>query len=410
MVRMSDRTDSTSSHFNAIRISVASPEQIMNWSHGEVTKPETINYRTLRPEKDGLFCERLFGPTKDWECFCGKYKRIRYRGVVCDRCGVEVTRSKVRRERMGHIRLAAPVTHIWFSKTTPSRLGLLLDLSPRNLERVLYFAQHIIVSVDEEIRQETLEEEQTRYQQDIDHLVHTKELAISDLKLRQNSLEEEGIDPAAEAERFAIQTEIDAIGDSLGKEQDELTQKHQATIDELDDLKVYKLIAESRYRELKDHYGEVFEASMGAEAILTILRTIDLGALRQQLVNEMRSTSGQRHKKAIKRLRIVEAFRNSGNRVEDMVLTILPVLPPELRPMVQLDGGRFATSDLNDLYRRVINRNNRLKRLMDLGAPEIIIRNEKRMLQESVDALIDNGRRGRPIQGSHNHKLKSLSD
>ena len=410
MVRMSDRTDSTSSHFNAIRISVASPEQIMNWSHGEVTKPETINYRTLRPEKDGLFCERLFGPTKDWECFCGKYKRIRYRGVVCDRCGVEVTRSKVRRERMGHIRLAAPVTHIWFSKTTPRRLGLLFDLSPRNLERVLYFAQHIIVSVDEEIRQETLEEEQTRYQQDIDHLVHTKELAISDLKLRQNSLEEEGIDPASEAERFAIQTEIDAIGDSLGKEQDELTQKHQATIDELDDLKVYKLIAESRYRELKDHYGEVFEASMGAEAILTILRTIDLGALRQQLVNEMRSTSGQRHKKAIKRLRVVEAFRNSGNRVEDMVLTILPVLPPELRPMVQLDGGRFATSDLNDLYRRVINRNNRLKRLMDLGAPEIIIRNEKRMLQESVDALIDNGRRGRPIQGSHNHKLKSLSD
>jgi len=410
MVRMSDRTDTSSTNFNAIRISVASPEQIMNWSHGEVTKPETINYRTLRPEKDGLFCERLFGPTKDWECFCGKYKRIRYRGVVCDRCGVEVTRSKVRRERMGHIRLAAPVTHIWFSKTTPSRLGLLLDLSPRNLERVLYFAQHIIVSVDEDIRQETIEEAQVRYEQDIEHLVNTKESEIANLKLRLESLAEEGIDPASDAERFSIQTEIDATGSSLGEEQAQLTQRHQTTIDELDDLRVYKLIAESRYRELKDHYGEVFEASMGAEAILTILRTIDLEALREQLVNEMRSTSGQRHKKAIKRLRVVEAFRHSGNRVEDMVLTILPVLPPELRPMVQLDGGRFATSDLNDLYRRVINRNNRLKRLMDLGAPEIIIRNEKRMLQESVDALIDNGRRGRPIQGSHNHKLKSLSD
>ena len=410
MVRMADRAESTGSNFNAIRISVASPEQIMNWSHGEVTKPETINYRTLRPEKDGLFCERLFGPTKDWECFCGKYKRIRYRGVVCDRCGVEVTRSKVRRERMGHIRLAAPVTHIWFSKTTPSRLGLLLDLSPRNLERVLYFAQHIIVSVDEEVRTETLEEEQARYEQELEKLVQANGTEVAALQLRLESLAEEGIDPAVDAERFSVQTEIDGLGDQLGKEQEELTNKHQTIIDELDDLRVHKLIAESRYRELKDSYGEVFEASMGAEAILTILRTIDLEALREQLVNEMRSTSGQRHKKAIKRIRVVEAFRNSGNRVEDMVLTILPVLPPELRPMVQLDGGRFATSDLNDLYRRVINRNNRLKRLMDLGAPEIIIRNEKRMLQESVDALIDNGRRGRPIQGSHNHKLKSLSD
>ena len=410
MVRMSDRSESTAANFSAIRISVASPEQIMNWSHGEVTKPETINYRTLRPEKDGLFCERLFGPTKDWECFCGKYKRIRYRGVVCDRCGVEVTRSKVRRERMGHIRLAAPVTHIWFSKTTPSRLGLLLDLSPRNLERVLYFAQHIIVSVDEDVRNQTLEEEQVRYEQDLESLTDAKKSEVSSLNGRLESLPEEGVDPAADAERFSIRTEIDSVEDQLAKEQDELSNKHQITMDELDDLRVHKLIAESRYRELKDNYGEVFEASMGAEAILTILRTIDLEALRAQLVNEMRSTSGQRHKKAIKRIRVVEAFRNSGNRVEDMVLTILPVLPPELRPMVQLDGGRFATSDLNDLYRRVINRNNRLKRLMDLGAPEIIIRNEKRMLQESVDALIDNGRRGRPIQGSHNHKLKSLSD
>ena len=300
MVRMADRAESTSSNFSAIRISVASPEQIMNWSHGEVTKPETINYRTLRPEKDGLFCERLFGPTKDWECFCGKYKRIRYRGVVCDRCGVEVTRSKVRRERMGHIRLAAPVTHIWFSKTTPSRLGLLLDLSPRNLERVLYFAQHIIVSVDEEVRTETLEEEQARYEQELEKLVQANGTEVAALQLRLESLAEEGIDPAVDAERFSIQTEIDGVEDQLGKEQEELTNKHQTIIDELDDLRVHKLIAESRYRELKDSYGEVFEASMGAEAILTILRTIDLEALREQLVNEMRSTSGQRHKKSHK--------------------------------------------------------------------------------------------------------------
>jgi DNA-directed RNA polymerase subunit beta' len=410
MVRMSDRTESPATNFNAIRISIASPEQILNWSHGEVTKPETINYRTLRPEKDGLFCERLFGPTKDWECFCGKYKRIRYRGVVCDRCGVEVTRSKVRRERMGHIRLAAPVAHIWFSKTTPSRLGLLLDLSPRNLERVLYFAQHIVISVDEEARKQVIEEEQARNKLEVGKLHKRAEEQLQELRDKMAALAEREGDPAADAEGFSLQIETDAVNDQLAKEEGQLEDQLQSTIDELDDLRVHKLIAESRYRELKERYGEVFQASMGAEAILAILKTIDLEALREQLVHEMRSTSGQRRKKAIKRLRVVEAFRKSSNRVEDMVLTILPVLPPELRPMVQLDGGRFATSDLNDLYRRVINRNNRLKRLMDLGAPEIIIRNEKRMLQESVDALIDNGRRGRPIQGSHNHKLKSLSD
>jgi DNA-directed RNA polymerase subunit beta' len=407
---MADRTETPATNFNAIRISIASPEQMLNWSHGEVTKPETINYRTLRPEKDGLFCERLFGPTKDWECFCGKYKRIRYRGVVCDRCGVEVTRSKVRRERMGHIRLAAPVAHIWFSKTTPSRLGLLLDLSPRNLERVLYFAQHIVVSVDEEARNLLVEQEQSRSEASVALLRKAAEEKLEELSQRVEALAEEGIDPAADAQRFAIRIEIDAVNDQLAKDEGLAEEELQTTIDELDDLRVHKLIAESRYRELKERYGEVFQASMGAEAILAILRTIDLEALREQLAQEMRSTSGQRRKKAIKRLRVVESFRKSGNRVSDMILTILPVLPPELRPMVQLDGGRFATSDLNDLYRRVINRNNRLKRLMDLGAPEIIIRNEKRMLQESVDALIDNGRRGRPIQGSHNHKLKSLSD
>jgi DNA-directed RNA polymerase subunit beta' len=407
---MSERTESPATNFNAIRISIASPEQILNWSHGEVTKPETINYRTLRPEKDGLFCERLFGPTKDWECFCGKYKRIRYRGVVCDRCGVEVTRSKVRRERMGHIRLAAPVAHIWFSKTTPSRLGLLLDLSPRNLERVLYFAQHIIVSVDEDVRQQVIEEARARFNYEVEKLRKAAEEKLEELNQRLEPLRETEDDPAGEAEKFSIQIEIDAVADQLAKDEGVLEDQFQSIVDELEDLRVHQLIAESRYRELKDRYSDVFQASMGAEAILAILRTIDLEALRDQLLHEMRSTSGQRRKKAIKRLRVVEAFRKSGNRVEDMVLTILPVLPPELRPMVQLDGGRFATSDLNDLYRRVINRNNRLKRLMDLGAPEIIIRNEKRMLQESVDALIDNGRRGRPIQGSHNHKLKSLSD
>ena len=409
MVRMQDRTEAPATQFNAIRISVASPEQILNWSHGEVTKPETINYRTLRPEKDGLFCERLFGPTKDWECFCGKYKRIRYRGVVCDRCGVEVTRSKVRRERMGHIRLAAPVAHIWFSKTNPSRLGLLLDLSPRNLERVLYFAQHIVISVDGDRRTEIIEEEKLRVELEKEKLQVTHEPRLTELQEKLDALEASS-DPESVAESVAVQAEKEALEDQIAKEEGDLEYKLQETISELEDLKPLKILSESKCRELKEKYPDLFEAGMGAESILEILRNHDLEAIREGLVREMRSSSGQRRKKAIKRLQVVEAFRNSGNRVEDIILTMLPVLPPELRPMVQLDGGRFATSDLNDLYRRVINRNNRLKRLMDLGAPEIIIRNEKRMLQESVDALIDNGRRGRPIQGSHNHKLKSLSD
>ncbi|MCH7567782.1 MAG: DNA-directed RNA polymerase subunit beta', partial [Nitrospirae bacterium] len=455
---MSDRTETRGTNFNAIRISIASPEQIMNWSHGEVTKPETINYRTLRPEKDGLFCERLFGPTKDWECFCGKYKRIRYRGVICDRCGVEVTRSKVRRERMGHIRLAAPVAHIWFSKTTPSRLGLLLDLSPRNLERVLYFAQHIVVSVDEDVRLEAIELEQAKFDLELKKARRQAEARIDALKARltdgevpsdtpseeesENAADEasgedaaeeiieepvaeasegetedsededsvEPVEPEVEMDPVAIQVEIDAVIDQLATEEGQLDEQHKAAIDELEDLRVHKLIAESRYRELKEAYGDVFEAGMGAEAILAILKTINLEALRDQLFNEMHSTSGQRRKKAIKRLRVVESFRKSGNRVEDMILSVLPVLPPELRPMVQLDGGRFATSDLNDLYRRVINRNNRLKRLQELNAPEVIIRNEKRMLQEAVDALFDNGRRGRVITGPSKRPLKSLSD
>jgi len=312
--------------FEAIRIGLASPEKIREWSRGEVKKPETINYRTLKPERDGLFCERIFGPTRDWECHCGKYKRIRYKGIVCDRCGVEVTRSKVRRERMGHIELAAPVSHIWYFKGIPSRMGLLLDMSPRALEKVLYFASYVV------------------------------------------------IDPG--------QT-------PLSKKQ---------------------ILSEREYRDSIEKFGNNFRAGMGAEAIKELLQEIDLDALANELRAELEESTGQKRIRAIKRLEVVEAFRSSGNKPEWMILDVIPVIPPELRPMVQLDGGRFATSDLNDLYRRVINRNNRLKRLLDLGAPEIIVRNEKRMLQEAVDALIDNGRRGRPVTGPGNRPLESLSD
>ena len=408
---MPDRTETQATSFNAIRISIASPEQIRSWSHGEITKPETINYRTLRPEKDGLFCERIFGPTKDWECFCGKYKRIRYRGVVCDRCGVEVTRSKVRRERMGHLRLASPVAHIWFSKGTPGRLGLLLNLSPRNLERVLYFAQYIVVSLNEEERQAAIDAERRVFDdEEVEKRRNATDEAVVELRERLESSASANGEEELEQERLAIEVEIEALRGKQSAEESKLHEEMQARVDELEDLNVGKLLSDSRHRELREHFSNVFKAMMGAEGILEILRQTNLEALREQLLQEMRSTSGQRRKKAIKRLRVVEAFRKSGNKTEWMILTILPVLPPDLRPMVQLDGGRFATSDLNDLYRRVINRNNRLRRLLDLGAPDIIVRNEKRMLQEAVDALIDNGRRGRPIQGSHNHKLKSLSD
>ncbi|HCG90543.1 MAG TPA: DNA-directed RNA polymerase subunit beta' [Dehalococcoidia bacterium] len=406
MVGLSDARDisTDSRNFNALKISIASPEQILNWSHGEVTKPETINYRTLRPEKDGLFCEKLFGPTKDWECFCGKYKRIRYRGVICDRCGVEVTRSKVRRERMAHIQLAAPVAHIWFSKTTPSRLGLLLDLSPRNLERVLYFAQHIIISVDEESKQQLSEESEALLERNQRLLTESFEEQMSTLNANLENAKDN-----SEASKEA-QSQIESVKSQYDEQMSVYDQEHQQLVDDFSDMIPQKLITESKYRELNEKYADAFDAGMGAEAIQKILRGVDLHILKAELAEEMKSTSGQKRKKAIKRLRVVEAFRGSGNHVSDMIMSVLPVLPPELRPMVQLDGGRFATSDLNDLYRRVINRNNRLKRLIELGAPDIIIRNEKRMLQESVDALIDNGRRGRPIQGSHNHKLKSLSD
>ena len=359
--------------FSAVRISLASPEQVRSWSWGEVTKPETVNYRTLKPERDGLFCERIFGPTKDFECYCGKYKKVRYRGIVCDKCGVEVARAKVRRERMGHIDLAAPVSHIWFVKGTPSSIGLLLDISPRNLERVLYFAQYVVTSVDERARQEAVE----RTREEIANL------GSVEVATQEKPIEEEGRS---------------------------LWEELNSRIDELEEIQPVMVLTESRHRELKDKYPDVFQAGMGAEAILDILANLKLAELRENLYNEIHSTTGQRRKKATKRIKVVEALRRSGNKPEWMILTVLPVLPPDLRPMVQLDGGRFATSDLNDLYRRVINRNNRLRRLLDLGAPQIIVRNEKRMLQEAVDSLIDNGRRGRAITSSGNHKLKSLSD
>ncbi|MGC8781033.1 MAG: DNA-directed RNA polymerase subunit beta', partial [Anaerolineae bacterium] len=493
--------------FDAIRVSLASPEQILAWSHGEVTKPETINYRTLRPERDGLFCERIFGPTRDWECACGKYKRIRYKGIVCDKCGVEVAHSRVRRDRMGHIKLASPVSHIWYVKGVPSRLGLLLNISPRNLERVLYFAQYIITHVDEDMRNRTI----TRAERDLNMRIARLE---GELQTKLSELEagyagrvaeldqQEEAQLAALAERMSVETnEVIEIGqqaqaaleklynkrvaetinlpwlpaerplvmagetvtrdhalaleeairnrlsqieDEIGRDQEAVrasfaarrdllrreleqamdeqrmaveTQKAQmrAQLDdqlqELKELRERELLSENDYRELQERWGSVFRAGMGAEAIRELVAKIDLDAMVKELRNEINTTqSKQRKKKAAKRLRVAESFRKSGNRPEWMILTVLPVLPPELRPMVQLDGGRFATSDLNDLYRRVINRNNRLKRLLELGAPDVIVRNEKRMLQEAVDSLIDNGRRGRAVSRSGKRKLKSLSD
>ncbi|MHB8104484.1 MAG: DNA-directed RNA polymerase subunit beta', partial [Dehalococcoidales bacterium] len=379
--------------FDAVRISLASPEQIRSWSYGEVTKPETINYRTLKPERDGLFCERIFGPTKDFECYCGKYKRIRYKGVICDKCGVEVARAKVRRERMGHIELACPVTHIWFAKGIPSRIGLLLDLSPRSLEHVIYFSQYIITEINEEARQSTTKK--------------LEEAAAHNIEERQKAVDEQ----VAQMEKDkATVEEVNKVRGQFTEEKAKIESELAEEIEKIKQLHVKELLTENQYHDFKQKYSDVFEAGMGAEAILHIMKTINLDEIRNKLLLETQSSSGQRRKKASKQLRVVEAFRNSGNKPEWMILTVLPVLPPDLRPMVQLDGGRFATSDLNDLYRRVINRNNRLHHLIDIGAPEIIIRNEKRMLQEAVDSLIDNGRRGRAISISGNHKLKSLSD
>ncbi len=379
--------------FDAIRISLASPEQIRSWSYGEVTKPETVNYRTLKPERDGLFCERIFGPTKDFECYCGKYKRIRYKGVICDKCGVEVARAKVRRERMGHIELACPVSHIWFAKGIPSRLGLLLDLSPRSLERILYFSHYIITSVDEEARQEAIKQLEENYLQQAEAKQNEVDAAVAEMEKKGAKVEE-----------------INKMRQSLAEEKTQLEEKLSADIEQLRDLCKNALLTENQYLDLKQKVEPAFNADMGAEAILQLLKDVNLNEIRNELLKETRSASGQRRRKAVKQLQVVEAFRRSGNKPEWMILTVLPVLPPDLRPMVQLDGGRFATSDLNDLYRRVINRNNRLRHLLEIEAPAVIIRNEKRMLQEAVDSLIDNGRRGRAISVSGNHKLKSLSD
>ena len=491
--------------FKALRISLASPEQIRSWSYGEVTKPETINYRRLRPEKDGLFCEAIFGPTRDWQCYCGKYKNVRYRGIICEKCGVEITKASVRRERMGHIELAAPVAHVWYVRRVPSYLGILLDISKRNLDRVLYFAQYIITHVDEEARQKALkrldEEFQKRKEEleqaaretiaaietRLDQEVSTREARLKEVKARFEEALNQAMDPLMkEAQRIEARindqqgkpartalifgptgTVIVQKGEVIGREhlvrlqetvQDKLAEveaeirteqeREQARIqreieqwragaadqierveirlaqeiealqarinqdrEELLNLSQKDFLNESQYRALKSKWGQVFKAGMGAEAFYEILSNIDLDKMAEELWREIRtSKSKQRTKKAVKQLRVVEALRKSGNRPEWMILTVLPVIPPDLRPMVQLDGGRFATSDLNDLYRRVINRNNRLKRLLELGAPDVIVRNEKRMLQEAVDSLIDNSQRGRALSRRGRRELKSLSD
>ena len=491
--------------FQAIQISLASPEQILSWSYGEVTKPETINYRRLRPEKDGLFCEAIFGPTKDWQCYCGKYKNVRYKGVVCDKCGVEVTRSSVRRERMGHIELVAPVAHIWYTRRVPSYLGLLLDISRRNLDRVLYFAQYVIVKVDEDARlralrrlEEELERDKERLETEMqeqlgliegdlssrmsgvtdellsarrgmdERLAEMTEAIMGEAKMISASLDnqmgkaaredlvfsladeavvKEGetvtrdhiqtLNDLVQAQLSRLQTDLgderqgaverlDAINvdirDAVKGQKDRLQEEFAAKlaalqeqydddVDELKGLASMQFFGEARYRELRSKWGNVFRASMGAEAFYEYLQDMELDKISEEMWHEVRhGRSKQRRQRATKRLRVVEAFRKSGNRPEWMVLTMLPVIPPDLRPMVQLDGGRFATSDLNDLYRRVINRNNRLKRLLDLGAPDVIVRNEKRMLQEAVDSLIDNSRRGKALSRRGHRELKSLSD
>jgi DNA-directed RNA polymerase subunit beta' len=430
-------------NFDAIEISLASSKQIRSWSSGEVIKPETINYRTLKPEKDGLFCERIFGPTKDWECYCGKYKRVRYKGIVCERCGVEVTRSKVRRERMGHVDLAAPVSHIWFFKGVPSRIGYLLDMAPKELEKVLYFAASIITWVDDEARTKDLKTLEKEVNKVLDGYAAEREERV--LELRESLKRREKYLQNGKQTHFNDEDHMwaDSLDVNLQKiseeEREKLLKELRKAFDaDIADTEAYiedaaermrnvwelfktmepKQIEhdETTFRELKERFGssygfgEYFRGGMGAEAVRDLLQQVDLQAERLELEEQVKTGKGQKQTRAVKRLKVVSAFIQSGNKPEMMVIDAVPVIPPELRPMVQLDGGRFATSDLNDLYRRVINRNNRLKRLLDLGAPEIIVNNEKRMLQEAVDALFDNGRRGRPVTGPGNRPLKSLSD
>ncbi|MGE2732227.1 DNA-directed RNA polymerase subunit beta' [Mycolicibacterium vaccae] len=398
--------------FDELRIGLATADDIRNWSYGEVKKPETINYRTLKPEKDGLFCEKIFGPTRDWECYCGKYKRVRFKGIICERCGVEVTRAKVRRERMGHIELAAPVTHIWYFKGVPSRLGYLLDLAPKDLEKIIYFAAYVITAVDEEMRHNelsTLEAEMAVERKAIE------DQRDADLEARAQKLEADMKELEEEGAKSDVRRKVRDGGE---REMRQLRDRAQRELDRLDEIWTtftklapkQLIVDELLYRELQDRYGEYFEGAMGAESIKKLIENFDIDAEAESLRDTIRNGKGQKKLRALKRLKVVAAFQTNSNSPMGMVLDAVPVIPPELRPMVQLDGGRFATSDLNDLYRRVINRNNRLKRLIDLGAPEIIVNNEKRMLQESVDALFDNGRRGRPVTGPGNRPLKSLSD
>ena len=399
-------------YFDELRIALATADQIRAWSNGEVKKPETINYRTLKPEKDGLFCERIFGPTRDWECHCGKYKRVRFKGIICERCGVEITRSKVRRDRMGHIELAAPVTHIWYFKGVPSRLGYLLDVAPKDLERIIYFAAYVVTRIDEERRhkdlpgiEEEIESEKREIEADRDDQVKHR---LSELEDRLKELEAEGAKGAQlSAAKREAQRDVERIHENAAREAQHLDDVLAA----FKGLKVKQLVADDAvYRSLRERFGDYFDGGMGAEAIKRLLQDYDVepevGSLRDQIENG----KGTKRLKAIKRLKVASNFADGRSNPMGMVLDAIPVIPPDLRPMVQLDGGRFATSDLNDRYRRVINRNNRLKRLLDLQAPEIIVNNEKRMLQEAVDALFDNGRRGRPVTGPGNRPLKSLSD
>jgi DNA-directed RNA polymerase subunit beta' len=398
--------------FDELRIGLASAQNIRDWSFGEVKKPETINYRTLKPEKDGLFDEKIFGPTRDWECYCGKYKRVRFKGIICERCGVEVTRAKVRRERMGHIELAAPVTHIWYFKGVPSRLGYLLDLAPKDLEKVIYFAAYMITEVDEEAREEDRAQNEKKLANDRKKIETKRDV---DLDARQKKLESDIAELEAEDAKSDVKRKV---RESAERELKAIRERADREIQRLEDvwnrfknLKVQDLEGdENLYREMRDRYGMYFKGDMGAAAIKKRLETFDLESEHKMLTELSENGKGAKKTRAIKRLKVVNAFMTTTNNPASMVLDCVPVIPPDLRPMVQLDGGRFATSDLNDLYRRVINRNNRLKRLADLGAPEIIVNNEKRMLQEAVDSLFDNGRRGRPVTGPGNRALKSLSD
>ncbi|WP_295998215.1 DNA-directed RNA polymerase subunit beta' [uncultured Adlercreutzia sp.] len=400
-------------NFDALRISLASAEDVRGWSRGEVKKPETINYRTLKPEKDGLYCEKIFGPTKDWECACGKYKRVRFKGIVCERCGVEVTRSKVRRERMGHIELAAPVSHIWYFKGSPSRLGYLLDIPPKELEKVLYFASSIITSVDKEAREEDIDDLRDELAADLEELDAERDRLIeATRKLSTDYVPEEDdfVDDLDDDERLTPEEVDEEIAD-IYEEFNERKALRQDAFDAFLKIEPKQLVPdEALYREMRANYRDYFTGGMGAESVRDLLDAIDLEATSEELREVIATGKGQKRAKAVKRLKVVDAFLKSDNKPSGMILDVIPVIPPDLRPMVQLDGGRFATSDLNDLYRRVINRNNRLKRLLDLGAPEIIVNNEKRMLQEAVDSLFDNGRRGRPVTGPGNRPLKSISD